>query len=568
MATWNHTREPVRAISPHSAPMLRGLIRDSARYLLNKKFLQTFAGNCSLIAMATPYPARAKAPAGSPTTPSRSRSGHRTLVVAGVLAIVAGAIALIYTRLSPFSEKSVSEDLSEVSDSTVRIGRYRQTFLPTPGCVLEDVEFRHGPDHSRFITIDRVVIEGSYGALLKHQVPTITTAGAHVFIPPFGRNWTFKSQPSTTSVGQIIAQETIVEFQSSTPNSAPLTFAVHRAVLHDVRSSAAIGYELHFRNPTPPGDISVHGKFGPWPENHAEESPFSGEYTFDGADLSSFGGIGGILTSHGHFDGPLRKIKIAGTTDVPDFQVKSSTHKIHVATRFDAYVDAMHGDTFLSNVEAQVGHTTLLAQGSVARTPGHNGKFTDLRLIAQNGRIEDILDLFIKAPRSPMSGPISFRAGVQIAPSDQPFLKKVDLHGQFGIDKGSFSKAETQQDVNKLSAGARGQSKEDPATVMTDMTGNVRLSSGVARFSELSFSVPGAHAKLHGTYNVIDERIDLHGNMRVDTEISKTTSGIRSFFLKVMDPFFKKKKKGEIVPVHILGTYDKPQFGLDIAGKK
>jgi hypothetical protein len=31
-----------------------------------------------------------------------------------------------------------------------------------------------------------------------------------------------------------------------------------------------------------------------------------------------------------------------------------------------------------------------------------------------------------------------------------------------------------------------------------------------------------------------------------------------------MDPFFKKKKKGEIVPVHIAGTYEHPQFGLDL----
>jgi hypothetical protein len=35
-----------------------------------------------------------------------------------------------------------------------------------------------------------------------------------------------------------------------------------------------------------------------------------------------------------------------------------------------------------------------------------------------------------------------------------------------------------------------------------------------------------------------------------------------------MDPFFRKKKKGEIVPVHIEGTYEHPQFGLDLARGK
>jgi hypothetical protein len=32
-----------------------------------------------------------------------------------------------------------------------------------------------------------------------------------------------------------------------------------------------------------------------------------------------------------------------------------------------------------------------------------------------------------------------------------------------------------------------------------------------------------------------------------------------------MSSVLDKKKKGEIVPVHILGTYEKPQFGLDLA---
>ena len=67
---------------------------------------------------------------------------------------------------------------------------------------------------------------------------------------------------------------------------------------------------------------------------------------------------------------------------------------------------------------------------------------------------------------------------------------------------------------------------------------------------------------MHGTYNLLNEKIDLHGLMQVDTKISKTTTGVKSLFLKMMDPFFKKKKKGEVVPVHISGTYHHPQFGL------
>ena len=38
--------------------------------------------------------------------------------------------------------------------------------------------------------------------------------------------------------------------------------------------------------------------------------------------------------------------------------------------------------------------------------------------------------------------------------------------------------------------------------------------------------------------------------------------------LKVIQPFFKQRKKGEIVPIRISGTYEKPSFGLDMGDKK
>ena len=88
---------------------------------------------------------------------------------------------------------------------------------------------------------------------------------------------------------------------------------------------------------------------------------------------------------------------------------------------------------------------------------------------------------------------------------------------------------------------------------------------GLAHFSDLSFTIPGAHARMQGAYDIlISHKIDLHGKLHVDTRISKTSTGFKSLLLKMMDPIFKKKNKGEIVPVHIAGTYEKPEFGLDL----
>jgi hypothetical protein len=505
-----------------------------------------------------------KAPARS-TLPSPRKSRPKKIVlflVAGVL-IICGAVAL-YFLIWPFSQKSIVEDLGEASDSSITVGHFRGTFLPHPGCILDDVRFQRGTRDFTFITIKKLTIQGTYLGMLRRHVRRIVAEGAHVFFPALGKGTAFHTQNSKTVVDELIADGAVVEFESANAQAKPLRFDIHKGLLNHVQSSDPILYHLKFHNPLPPGELTVSGSVGPWPRNKAEEIPLSGEYVLDRADLGYYKTIGGFVDSTGKFRGTLQHIDISGTTETNDFEVKSGHHPTRLSTRFDAYVDAMHGDTFLRRVDAHLAQTVLFVAGSIARAQGVKGKLTQLQFTSHQGRIEDILGLFVKAPRSPMSGPISLRAHVEIPSGSQTFLERVNLDGQFGINEGNFTNPDTQTDVNKLSAGARGASKENPETVLTDLKGLVSLRQGTAHFSDLSFRVPGAHAHMHGTYNIVNYRIDLHGKMWVDKNISDTTTGMKSLFLKVMDPFFKKKKKGEVVPVHIEGTYDRPQFGLDL----
>jgi hypothetical protein len=320
---------------------------------------------------------------------------------------------------------------------------------------------------------------------------------------------------------------------------------------------------------------SAEGNFGVWNLSAPGETPISGKYKFEQADLSVYEGIAGKLASAGKFAGKLAHIDISGTTDTPDFSVKSSGHSVHLTTHFSAYVDATHGDTFLKRVSADFLKTHIVAQGSVAGSPQGKGKTALIDLSSNNARIEDLLRLFIQANRAPMSGAVTFQSHAEIPSGPQGFLKKLKLQGSFGVAGGTFSASSTQQDVDKLSAGARGESKdkkeearEDPETVLSDLKGQVNLLAGTAHLSDLSFTVPGAHARVQGTYNLINYKIDLHGQMRVDSNISDTTTGTKSFLLKMMNPFFKKKPKGEVVPVKISGTYNHPTFGLDLDDKK
>lgn len=503
-------------------------------------------------------------PANMPSQPLSGRSRLRKTIVATVVAILVLIAAVVFIRkVWPYSRKSVLSDLAEASDSAVTVRSFHSTYFP-PGAVLEGVEFLHGARRFKLITIENLRIRGSYLGILTSHVPRITAAGARIFIPAFGSNITFHSQHSKTVVDEIVANGAIVEFESDDPKKQALRFDVHEALLTGVRWGSPIHYDLKIHNPDPPGEISVRGQFGAWADGHPEDTPFSGEYKMDQADLSVYEGIGGTLTSRGRFGGVFKHLNISGETDTSNFEVKSSGHKVRLTTEFEAFVDAMNGDTFLNRVKAHFAHTTVTASGSIAGSRQGKGKTALLRLTSPNARVEDVLGLFVTEPRAPMSGPVSLAANVEIPPAPDPFLRKVTLQGGFGIDAGHFSKPETQKDVDTLSAGARGQSKEDPETVLTDLEGEVHLANGVAHFSDLRFEVPGAKARMQGTYNIVNYRIDLHGRMRVDTRISHTTSGVKALLLKVMDPFFKKKKRGEVVPVHIEGTYEKPRFGLDI----
>jgi len=50
----------------------------------------------------------------------------------------------------------------------------------------------------------------------------------------------------------------------------------------------------------------------------------------------------------------------------------------------------------------------------------------------------------------------------------------------------------------------------------------------------------------------------------VDSKLSKGSTGIKAALLKVAEPFFKKKKQGEIVPIKVGGTFSHPSYGLDV----
>jgi hypothetical protein len=514
----------------------------------------------------------------SPATPaietrSRQQGAHRLsskLVLIAILAVAAlCVVAVLLNRYWPFAESSVLQNLREAGDGQVKVSAFRETYFPSPGCILEGVVFNHGPNPANaLITIDKLTIQGSYSGLFADHISRITAEGLRILIPPFGTGMAFHTTESKITIGEIVANGASLEFASANPEKQPLRFEIHEASLRGVGWSGPLTYRVRVHNPEPPGEVTATGKFGVWNRNEPGETPISGEYKFEQADLSVYDGIAGKLSSIGKFGGKLSHIDISGTTDTPDFEVKSGGHPMRLTTEFNAYVDATHGDTYLKRVTGDFWKTHIEAEGSVAGSPDGRGKTARIDLRTNTARIEDLLRLFVEKNRPPMSGSLTFRVLAEIPPGPQKFLEKVKLRGSFGIAAGTFSEPSTQEGVNKLSAGAQGQKEPvDPETVLTDLSGREDLAGGTARFSDLSFGVPGAAARLHGTYNLITEKIDLRGQLKLDSKLSNTQNGPKAFLLKAIEPFFKKRKTREIVPVRIAGIYTHPTFGLDLEDK-
>jgi hypothetical protein len=123
--------------------------------------------------------------------------------------------------------------------------------------------------------------------------------------------------------------------------------------------------------------------------------------------------------------------------------------------------------------------------------------------------------------------------------------------------------------LQSFSRHAEGQPEDgDAGSAVTDMKGVFVLKKDVIRFSKLTFSVPGADVELAGTYDIRARNIDMHGNLKMQAKLSQMVTGVKSFFLKAIDPFFSKNGAGTVLPITITGTEENPVMGVMVFHKK
>ena len=511
-----------------------------------------------------------------------SKSQRIAIIAAGtLLLILAGAGFILLAHYWPFSQKEITETLEETVPGTkLTISRFRSTYFVHPGASAEGLVFtrRKSPAGTPpLVTVQKITIRASYHDLFLRPgyISRIIIDGLHIQIPSRGSSAKSEDTDATestsstrTSVGEIVSKGILLEIARR--DSSPLKFEIHDIRVASVAANKPMSYSLALQNALPPGEIQSTGKIGPWNSSDIGQIPVSGDYKFDQANLGVFDGIQGTLSSTGHFQGRLGQIDVSGDTSTPDFGIKSGGHTLNLKSRFEAQVNGTNGDVKLTRVAVKFQDTPIEVRGSIAGKSSSPGKTTSLDLSSTQGRVQDILRPFVSARQPPMVGPILFRAHVVFSSADHPFFKKVNLTGDFTVDHGRFSSAETQSSVNGLSERSRGikQSGGNSEAVETNLSSQVVLSGGVAKFSNLAMTVPGATAKMNGTFNVINEKVDFHGALKTDVKLSDTTKGIKSVLLKPLDPLFKRKRhEGASIPVEMTGTYSQPHFGVEVVPK-
>jgi hypothetical protein len=348
----------------------------------------------------------------------------------------------------------------------------------------------------------------------------------------------------------------------------PLQFAIHQLKMHTVGLGRSAPYEARLTNPKPKGEIDTHGHFGPWQPEEPSLTPLSGSYIFKNADLDPFPGIQGTLHSTGKFEGILERIVADGETSTPDFALDTADHPVNLTTQFHAIIDGTTGDTGLDPVKAQFLHSSLVATGGVFGLPGKKGKAVLLDVIVNPGRLEDVMRLGVKG-RPPMTGNLRFQTQLAIPPGKRKISERLKLDGYFVATSAEPTNPDIQEKLKKLSRRAQGKPKDPAAGSDTfDLQGRFILDNGMARFPRLNFAIPGATLNLSGNYGLHSEALDFRGKLRLEAKLSQTTTGIKSLFLKAVDPFFKGKHAGAVLPIKITGTRAKPSFGLAWHQKK
>ena len=505
--------------------------------------------------------------------------------------IVAGSI--LSRRIEPYIRQQAEQYLRARFHADVRIAslhvrlpklsplrmlftRGRGTMATVEGESIV-MRLRDRPDAPPLFGVRKFVTGIDLGALGDSaQHVSVTITGLEITIPPKGeRPDPISGKSAADAAGSDAGAKTSVVLDHVDVKNAtlvilpkdsakkPLRFDIHDLQLQSAGSGGAMRYACALTNPRPPGEIHSSGSFGPWNSGEPGDTPLHGDYTFEHADLGVFAAIAGILRSTGSFEGDLDSITARGEAYVPDFRLKRSGNHVPLRTKFEVLVDGTNGNTILKPVDATLGSTHFTTSGAVFKHEGDSHRSIKLDVNMPRGRMRDVLRLAMKGDPF-MEGTLNLKTKLEIPPLEGKVKDKLRLDGRFDITEARFLKSTIQSQIDSLSRRGQGQPQNlEIDEVVSRMTGNFQLESGVTIFRELTFGVPGADVQLEGSYDLNADVLDFHGGLKLQAKISQMVTGWKRWLLKPIDPFFSKNGAGTYLRIQVVGNSKAPKFGLD-----
>ncbi len=523
-------------------------------------------------------------PAARPATqPGR---GKRILFIGCATFLVAAAISLFFISANwPYRYRKIHPMLEDDLASRVTVTSYHRTYFPNPGFVATGLTLRRKTalDLPPLGHAELMVVQGRWSDLLlfRQRVQTVDVTGLHIVVPPIGSRANREDFPSgsssdfsgpDTAIGMFRIHNSVLEFLENDGKS--LIFPFRELDIDHFEKNSAIHYSVDMQNAIPSGRIQSKGTFGPLNTNQIGITPVSGEFTFTQVNLHDVGEIGGTLSSAGRFRGPLGALEAEADTLTPGFSVRDGK-PVRVVASVQCTINGLNGEVALHNIEARTGATAIRVIGTVQGSP----KVTNLDFEVRGGRAEDVLRPFLHDD-VPVTGPVRLRGHAYIAPvGDGGFLHRLHVRGVFNVPAERVVDPASEQSLTAFSRRASGDKASDSsprsvdkspqsADVLSSLKGPAQITDGIASSNRLAFQIPGADAVLRGTFNFHDKTVHMTGDLRMDSDISHTTTGFKSFLLKPLAPFFKKKNAGALVPIAITGGPGHYQVTQNLAHSK
>jgi len=492
------------------------------------------------------------------------------VVVALLVALGLGVAVLSSDWATRRTKRELVRIIEARLDAVAGIDAVTMSIFPRLAIEGRGLTLTRNRDETRlpFVRVERFHASGSLLHVLRRTIGLVEIDGFQIDVargprPDETEGGSGLRGARDLRIDEIRAKNGLLRIVPDDPEKLPLNFDLETVTFRNFSFDHPGRYEAHLTNPKPRGNIRSSGSFGPWNTFVPRSTPLSGEYEFADARLDTIKGIGGTLNSIGTFDGVLEHISVNGTATTPDFQLDIARQPLRLDTRFRAVVDGTRGDTYLEEVDAMLGQTHILAKGSVAGAPGAKGRTISLDVNAQ-GRFEDFLRLAVKAPQPAMRGGISLKTTMTLPPGEIDVTQRIRLKGSFNIRRGRFASDTVQSKIDELSRRGRGEpTNEQVNDVLADFGGTFALQNGRLELPKFDFKVEGARVALGGKYMLPTQQLDFTGSLILDAPLSKTTTGFKSALLKLVDPLFRKKGVGTVLPIVVTGTVSQPSFTLD-----